>query len=195
MVIVTSHKSDSITRPSDAAKDTIFHGLHGQNEDSTWYHMIPTSLVSGNTIVTTKDGQVKFPLQKDLVKDSIDMLDVNEPESEPENNSQDKEYTACKRKTSQKEFFEPRKRAKAVSPKEAVAQRAGNEKLQNSRPRPHGRPPVLSGTRQALCETLPWFKAYQSSAYTHAGLVYGVLFDGGVSPRDHFDGAVIISTM
>ncbi|MCJ1286510.1 hypothetical protein MMC26_005856 [Xylographa opegraphella] len=43
------------------------------------------------------------------------------------------------------------------------------------RPKPHGAPPAWAESRQALCETLPYYRAYNSGAYTSGGLAYGFL--------------------
>ncbi|KAI5791861.1 hypothetical protein EDC01DRAFT_97726 [Geopyxis carbonaria] len=70
------------------------------------------------------------------------------------------------------------------------------EKIRNiheGKPEPIGLPEVWADKRQELCETLPYYRAYQSGAYAHDGLVYGYLVDGSGSPRDYMDERIVIS--
>ncbi|EIW66506.1 hypothetical protein TREMEDRAFT_74716 [Tremella mesenterica DSM 1558] len=62
-------------------------------------------------------------------------------------------------------------------------------------PPPKTRPPVWAESRQELCETLPYYRAYQSGLYMHAKMGYGYLLDGFGAPRDIWahEGRVIIS--
>ncbi|MCJ1383484.1 hypothetical protein MMC17_006598 [Xylographa soralifera] len=43
------------------------------------------------------------------------------------------------------------------------------------RPEPYGAPPAWAESRQALCETLPYYRAYNSGAHTSGGLAHGFL--------------------
>lgn len=63
----------------------------------------------------------------------------------------------------------------------------------NEKPDPEGQPPVWADGRQALCETLPYYRAYQSAGYTSGGLAYAFYFDKEGHDRDYFDSNVIIS--
>ncbi|MCJ1433561.1 hypothetical protein MMC27_002924 [Xylographa pallens] len=45
------------------------------------------------------------------------------------------------------------------------------------RPEPHGAPPAWAESRQALCETLPYYRAFNSGAYTSGGLAHGFLLN------------------
>ncbi|KAK6505728.1 hypothetical protein TWF481_007620 [Arthrobotrys musiformis] len=56
-----------------------------------------------------------------------------------------------------------------------------------------GRPTVWCDTRQELCESLPYFRSYQSGCYATKGIGRGYLIDGHASERDYMDGCVIIS--
>ena len=49
--------------------------------------------------------------------------------------------------------------------------------------------------RQALCETLPYYRSYQSSAYVKNGLAYALLVDRDCGSRDYMDGEVVITRM
>ena len=59
----------------------------------------------------------------------------------------------------------------------------------------HGQPCIWADKRQQLCETLPYYRAYEGSAYTNLGTVYGVLIDKEVEARDRFDDEVIITSV
>ncbi|KAF4628654.1 hypothetical protein G7Y89_g9496 [Cudoniella acicularis] len=61
------------------------------------------------------------------------------------------------------------------------------------KPAPIGKPTVWAAKRQQLCETLPYYKAYQSAAYTSEGVVYGFMCDKEVGVRDRFDDQILIS--
>ncbi|CAH1764243.1 6267_t:CDS:10 [Entrophospora sp. SA101] len=56
-----------------------------------------------------------------------------------------------------------------------------------------GRPKVWAQTRQELCESLDYFRAWQSGVYFQMNTVYGFLVDGFGSSRDVCNGRVIIS--
>lgn len=57
---------------------------------------------------------------------------------------------------------------------------------------PQGKPEVWADSRQALCETLPYFKSPQSGCYQNDGHVYGFLFDSIGHCREYMDENVII---
>lgn len=67
------------------------------------------------------------------------------------------------------------------------------QSAQEGFPEPYGSPPAWAKTRQALCETLPYYRAYQSGPYHHDGRVYGLLIDKEGSSRDIFNEEVIIT--
>ena len=62
----------------------------------------------------------------------------------------------------------------------------------DSKPDPHGYPEVWAESRQALCETLPYFKKPQGGCYQNDGHVYGFLFDNVGHCREYLDDNVII---
>ncbi|KAL7411268.1 hypothetical protein BDY24DRAFT_397237 [Mrakia frigida] len=68
----------------------------------------------------------------------------------------------------------------------------GGEK---QRPRLRAKPPVWAYSRQEMCETLPYWRAFQSGLYMLSGTAYGYLLDGYPSARDTWahDGRVVIS--
>jgi hypothetical protein len=65
---------------------------------------------------------------------------------------------------------------------------------QLDKPEPLGQPHVWANKRQQLCETLPYYKAYQGGIYRNNGIVYGFLIDKEVGLRDKFDEQIIITT-
>jgi hypothetical protein len=66
---------------------------------------------------------------------------------------------------------------------------------QLNKPEPHGNPEVWADKRQQLCETLRYFNAYQSGAYTNDGIAYGHLIDAEVDARDKFDEHIVITSV
>lgn len=65
--------------------------------------------------------------------------------------------------------------------------------VQETYPDPIGKPLVWANQRQPLCETLPYYRAYESAAYTNDGILYGFLIDREVGIRDQFTDQIIIS--
>ena len=82
---------------------------------------------------------------------------------------------------------------KAGKPRVPVAAYHANTQL--GKPEPHGQPEVWADKRQQLCETLRYFNAYQSGAYTNDGIAYGHLIDAEVDPRDKFDEQIVITSV
>ncbi|KAF2207090.1 hypothetical protein CERZMDRAFT_51813 [Cercospora zeae-maydis SCOH1-5] len=89
-------------------------------------------------------------------------------------------------------------------PRELEAQSPSAELLQLSRKltarepisakaRPLGNPEVWAESRQALCETVPYFKSPQSGCYQNSGHVYAFLYDGVGNSREYMDTDVIIA--
>ncbi|KAF2834922.1 hypothetical protein M501DRAFT_943090 [Patellaria atrata CBS 101060] len=60
-------------------------------------------------------------------------------------------------------------------------------------PEPQGRPPVWANGRQALCETVPYFRAFQGGTCRYNGFVRGFLFDNSCIDRDFMDSNVVIA--
>jgi hypothetical protein len=84
-----------------------------------------------------------------------------------------------------------RKRADPKAPKAPKAAYYGGN-AQQDKPEPYGQPALWADKRQGLCETLPYYQAYQSGAYTH-GHVYGFLCDKEVGDRDVFTDQIMIA--
>jgi alkylated DNA repair dioxygenase AlkB len=61
------------------------------------------------------------------------------------------------------------------------------------KPPPIGRPQVWAEGRQELCETLHYYRAYQSACYSTGGFVRGFMFDKVAHHRDYIDNDVVIS--
>ena len=66
------------------------------------------------------------------------------------------------------------------------------EAINAAKPKPFGKPPVFAERRQPLCESLPYFQAYQSSAYTKDGRVWAVLLDFAEDSNAHMDEEIIV---
>lgn len=92
----------------------------------------------------------------------------------------------------------------AISPETKVAKRRlikgkdggynkYHESVQEGKPEPSGQPPVWAEKRQALCETLPYYKAYMSGAYMHDGIAKAFMVDKEVGPRDKFNEEIVIA--
>lgn len=62
-----------------------------------------------------------------------------------------------------------------------------------NKPEPIGQPEVWAEGRQELCETLHYYRGYQSASYATGGFVRGFMFDKVAHDRDYIDGDVIIS--
>lgn len=62
-----------------------------------------------------------------------------------------------------------------------------------SKPSPQGSPEVWADSRQALCETVPYFKMPQSGCHQNDGHVYSFLYDGAIRCREYMDSDLIIS--
>ncbi|KAK7536864.1 uncharacterized protein J3D65DRAFT_553080, partial [Phyllosticta citribraziliensis] len=62
-----------------------------------------------------------------------------------------------------------------------------------SKPPPVREPEVWADGRQALCETLPYYHAYQSGGYVTGGFAYGFMVDKESSARDYMDSEVLIT--
>ncbi|KAI7276712.1 hypothetical protein KC345_g6782 [Hortaea werneckii] len=62
-----------------------------------------------------------------------------------------------------------------------------------SKPPPQGQPRVWADSRQALCETVPYFKKPQGGCHQNDGHVYAFLFDGVGHCREYMDSDVIIA--
>lgn len=61
------------------------------------------------------------------------------------------------------------------------------------KPDPTFKPPICSLTRMALCETLPYYRAFQSGEYSTDFITYGCLLADNAFIRDFMDGSVTIS--
>ncbi|KAI9812295.1 MAG: hypothetical protein M1827_004744 [Pycnora praestabilis] len=75
---------------------------------------------------------------------------------------------------------------------EEIPKENGNTAI-DDRPPPQGQPFVWADGRQALCETLPYFRGYQTGAYHSEGLIHGMLLDGSCHERDYVDATVVIA--
>lgn len=67
------------------------------------------------------------------------------------------------------------------------------QSVQDEKAMPLGEPPVWADKRQSLCETLPYYRAYQSGAYMNQLTVRGFMCDKEVGPRDKFTEEIMIA--
>lgn len=65
--------------------------------------------------------------------------------------------------------------------------------VQDNFPEPHGQPPAWGSKRQQLCESLPYYRAYQSGAYSEGGVVKGFMCDKEVGFHDKLTDEILIS--
>lgn len=63
----------------------------------------------------------------------------------------------------------------------------------DTKPLPVGSPEVWADGRQALCESLPYYRAYQSAGYCSNGFAHAFMFDQEGSIRDYIDSEVVIA--
>ncbi|MCJ1232791.1 hypothetical protein MMC14_000745 [Varicellaria rhodocarpa] len=88
---------------------------------------------------------------------------------------------------------------KKAAPKKATPKKTPSTKATpispppDTRPLPSGTPAVWADGRQALCDTLPYFRSFQSAAYTTRGVAFGFLLDGDNGERPYLDNEVAIT--
>ena len=73
-----------------------------------------------------------------------------------------------------------------------LSQKLSSREPLETKPDPKGQPRVWAESRQALCETLPYFKKPQGGCYSNDGHVYGFLFDGVGHCREYLDENLIL---
>ena len=117
-------------------------------------------------------------------KDDDEFLPYHEAQDDPEDVVQPEKATG-KSKTAGKR--------KAATLKIVTAPYHVNNQV--GKPEPYGQPSVWADKRQQLCETVPYYKAYQGSAYTNHGIVFALLIDKETSLRDKFEEEVIITSV
>ncbi|KZT61992.1 hypothetical protein CALCODRAFT_304930 [Calocera cornea HHB12733] len=82
-----------------------------------------------------------------------------------------------------------------TSPSRIFSSRASNSAAPDSRPLIEYKPPIWAFGRQAICESLPYFRTTGSGCYFRGKVARGYLIDGCPSERDMWgsDGRVIVS--
>ena len=175
-----------------STQPALSHGHQGQDENGMWYYYLdPATDVNHFVPAAHGMGCTSSISARNGLKDNNICGYIEEPSV----GSRDYSGLSRKRKGKDQNVSRLTKKPKRAAAKQAAPNSGTYITIQNSKPEPVGNAPVLSQFRQALCETLPWFSSYQSSAYTNGGIVHGILLDAGVGPRDYFDDTVIISTM
>ena len=86
-----------------------------------------------------------------------------------------------------------RKEALVRNRKTPIISRTINRDNCLPRPKPYGSPLVWADDRQALCDSLPYYRAFQSSAYIRDGLTHGFLIDRDCGDRSYMDEEVVIA--
>ncbi|KAF6226736.1 hypothetical protein HO173_012339 [Letharia columbiana] len=103
----------------------------------------------------------------------------------------------CHGTTLKKQRLESSAPKQRAAPRAKVALDSDNE----TRPKPRGQPEVWAEMRQALCESLTYYQAYQSGAYTwgssngSAGYAYGFLLDNDNDDYGYMDEKVVITRL
>ncbi|KAK4989822.1 hypothetical protein LTR50_002998 [Elasticomyces elasticus] len=64
----------------------------------------------------------------------------------------------------------------------------------DQKPRPENRPRVWADGRSEMCDSLPYFKGYQSGTSGSNGIINAYLLDGFSQPRDYFDFDHVVSS-
>ncbi|KAH9861464.1 hypothetical protein J1614_011211 [Plenodomus biglobosus] len=75
----------------------------------------------------------------------------------------------------------------------ALAHKLARCEVGTPKPEPASAPEVWADGRQELCETLHYYRAYQSACYSTGGFVRGLMFDKVAHRRDFIDSNVVIS--
>lgn len=88
-----------------------------------------------------------------------------------------------------------RKKASPRKPRSTPAVQKAAQAIPTSppRPAPHGVPLVHAEGRQALCESLPYYHAYQSGVYATRGLAYGFLLSNDCTGKVYIDDEIVIA--
>ncbi|KAL1296645.1 hypothetical protein AAFC00_000128 [Neodothiora populina] len=75
----------------------------------------------------------------------------------------------------------------------SLAERLMLKTSADQKPAPLGKPIIWASDRQPLCETLPYYRAYQGACYMSQGLVRSMMFDENGQGQDFMDADVIVS--
>jgi pyruvate/2-oxoglutarate dehydrogenase complex dihydrolipoamide acyltransferase (E2) component len=89
----------------------------------------------------------------------------------------------------------PKAKVKVKAKAKAIKIAPADRNLTLNKPEPFGQPLIWSDKRQALCETLSYYRAYEAGAYSIDKVVHGLLCDKGVYARDHIDDHVVICSV
>jgi hypothetical protein len=215
---ISSFTVSSVQKDPFLSEDNSFIENHvGQNLDSTWFigsQAAKSTQASGseNTVRATRparkaapkvstehhtkaiDAETLSPQQQKRRgtkrKSDDDDLWFQEKQSSPDLTEEIPDESEKKQTRKRKAYTRTAPNA-AKKPKLPLY----HENVQNGKPEPIGHPEVWSFIRQQLCETLPYYQAYQSGAYTHNGIAHGIVIDKEVSIRDKFDEEIVITSV
>ncbi|KAI9884066.1 MAG: hypothetical protein M1823_004156 [Watsoniomyces obsoletus] len=80
-----------------------------------------------------------------------------------------------------------------LSPHKSVKKNNVMDHHNDQRPAARGEPQVWAESRQALCEALPYYRAFQSGAYVTRGYCYGLMADKQAGERDFINEHIVIA--
>ncbi|MCJ1400048.1 hypothetical protein MMC11_003251 [Xylographa trunciseda] len=183
-----SKKSGAIqTRPSDAMKD--------EDEESP---AVGIKHMNGPVRSTAPAKRRKVSATAEEASGSGIPTDVDEPKA-----PHDADNSATVNKPGQRSVLSSS--SNNVAPLSVVKRRATKKPAVPAtipvpdsvasllRPKSYGAPLVWAEGRQALCETLPYYRAYNSGAHTSGGLAHGFLLSSDHTERSFMDEEVVIT--
>lgn len=118
---------------------------------------------------------------------------------EVDSNSATDPNTGVKRNVEKLDSYEVPKGKKKRAPKvkkQLASKDDGTpyyQNVQQDKPEPIGAPVAWATKRQALCEALPYYKAYQSGPYSSNKKIFGLMCDQETDLRDFVDDQVLIT--
>lgn len=217
---ISSFAVSSVHKDPLLPEDNSFIETHiGQNIDGTWFHGSQAATITQGigsetpmqksrparkaaTRISTKrhaksiDNENLSPQQqqhrgaKRKSNDNDDGLWLQENQSSPDPIEEISDEFEKKQPRKRKTYTRAAPNA-TTKPKLPLY----HENVQSGKPEPIGHPEVWSSIRQQLCETLPYYQAYQSGAYTQDGIARAIVIDKEVSIRDKFDEEIVITSV
>ncbi|RFU26389.1 hypothetical protein B7463_g9945, partial [Scytalidium lignicola] len=193
---------------------TLMQNPIGQNSDGSWFcgpHTLPKSLkkiskgvfeelVIEESNQVSKDTSEAIPRKRRKQARPINYNEDIDSDSVLGMTQECSNFNAClrqelisqkrKRELQEEEFVVGREQL--APPKTRYKKLRIKELVEHEKPKPFGEPFVWADKRQQLCEALPYYRAYQSGAYMHDGIVKGFLCDKEVGFRDKFTDEVMI---
>jgi hypothetical protein len=202
-------------------QDCFFIGNHvGQNLDSTWFNGSDAAAINHasrpkttvripRTVRRTRSNVSGIHHQIDALDDGSASSEQQQLKGRGKKRKADDNKLSFQENQSSPESMEDiqdRSENNAIRKRKAYTNttlKAANkaklslyhENVQDGKPEPVGQPEVWAFKRQQLCETLPYYNAYQSGAYTHDSIARAIMIDKEVSIRDKFGEEVVITSV